>query len=249
MDPKLAMVYGTAPVNETDVEALATAELATKLAAADEIDVDGMSDAQAEELAQELLGGNSTAEEGGEEPAATEEPAVEEPAAEEEEKTAGDETTPEQEKIAEADYLGRVMAHAYVNERKEIEKAAAAAVAKPKTASDKTTVVKPIAKTAAKKDPKDGKVMAALKSKKASAEAPVEEPKMSALDTLAQQRALEILKENGIDPAAEQETEKKSSMNEEQAALLAAKVEERAQALLVSQGYEFKTEEAPTEEK
>lgn len=244
MDSKLAEAYGTAPVNEVDLEALATAELATKLAAADEIDVDGMSDERAEELAAELLGGS---EEGGEEPP-TEEPAVEE-APVEEEKTAGDATTPEQEKIAEADYLGRVMAHAYVNERNEIEKAAAAA--KPKTASDKTTVVK----TAGKKDKAGdkGKVMAALKAKKASAEVPAEVPaeeQVSALDRLAQIRAAEILKENGIDPSAEPETEKKSSINEEEAALLHAKVEERAQALLVSQGYEFKTnEEAPTEEK
>lgn len=241
MDPKLAAVYGTAPVNETDVEALATAELASKLAAADELDVSGMSDEEAESLAASLLDSAEGAAED-EAPAEQEEaPAAEEaPAEEQEEKTAGDEVTAEQEKIAEADYLGRVMAHAYVAERREIEAA-------EKTAAAKTTV-----KVAAKKDDKkSGKVAAHLKMKKASTEAaPTEE--LSSLDQLAQLRALEILKENGIDPnAAPEETEKEASMNEDQAAQLAAKVEERATALLIANGYEFEAPEAaaPTDEK
>lgn len=228
MDAKLAQVYGTNQADETDVEALATAALAEKLAAADEVNVDGMSDEEAEALASQILDGDSK-----EEPPAEDDKAEDE-GAEGEEKTAGEkETTPEQEKVAEADYLGRVMAHAYVQERKSIE-------ASEKTASTKTASTKVAGK---------GKVMEHLKEgkkKKASAEG--EEQKLSALDQLAQARALEILKENGIDPNAEapaEDTEKKSSVDDEKIALLQEKVNERAAAMLVEAGYKFeeKTEE------
>lgn len=245
MDPKLAQVYGTNQADETDVEALATAELTSKLAAADEINLDGMSDDEAEALASELIGSDSSDEEA---PAETEEAASEEE--ETEEKTAGEETTEAQEKIAEADYLGRVMAHAYVAERREIEKQAAAG-------SELATVAKK-GKGAAGKVmehvKKHGKsygagaagagagFMAGRKSKKASAEAPeAATEELSALDRLAVARAQEILKENGVDL----EQEKKSSLDEEKAAQLAAKVEERALAMLNEAGYKF---EESTEE-
>lgn len=288
MDPKLAEAYKTNQADETDVEALATAALAEKLAAADEVNVDGMSDDEAEALAAQLL-------EGSEEQAPAEEPAAEAQPADEGEKTAGAEgeqaeepkLTPEQEKIAEADYLGRVMAHAYVAERREIEKEAAA---KAKTASKLDNLKGAVAMTGAAASKAADKGKAALKSgggkvmehlkakgktyagigavgggsaaagyaagksksKKASAEQPAEETeqKMSALDTLALARAQEILKEHGIDPTAQaEETEKKSSINEEQADLLAQKVEERALALIADAGYELPAqEEAPAEE-
>lgn len=231
MDSQLAKVYGTDQVDETDVEALATAELATKLAAADEINVEGMSDEEAEALASEILNAGTEEETPAEEPA--EEVAQEQ---EEGEKTAGEEAelSPEQEKIAEADYLGRVMAHAYHHERKEIEKSAAA---------------KPVVKTAAKKD--GGKVMGHLKmggkAKKASAEeAETKEEKVSALDQLAQARVQEILKENGIDPNAE--SEKQSSVDDEKVALLQDKVNERAAAMLADMGYTFEEKAEETKE-
>jgi hypothetical protein len=263
MDPKLAEVYKTNQADETDVEALATAALAEKLASADEVDVSGLSDDEAEALAAQILEGD-------------------EPAAEGEEKTAGEELTPEQEKIAEADYLGRVMAHAYVAERREIEKEASkmdavregvnnlkGAVAMTGAAASKKMDAAKAGAKAAK-----GKVMehvgkhskkymggaaaaigaggfaAGRKSKKASAEQPAEtEERMSALDTLALARAHEILKEHGIDPNAEQETEKKSSINEEQAALLQEKVNERAMAMLADAGYTIGEQQAEEEQK
>jgi hypothetical protein len=274
MDPKLAEVYKTNQADETDVEALATAALAEKLASADEVDVSGLSDDEAEALAAQILEGEAPAEE----------PQAEgdEPAAEGEEKTAGEELTPEQEKIAEADYLGRVMAHAYVAERREIEKEASkmdavregvnnlkGAVAMTGAAASKKMDAAKAGAKAAK-----GKVMehvgkhskkymggaaaaigaggfaAGRKSKKASAEQPAEtEERMSALDTLALARAHEILKEHGIDPNAEQETEKKSSINEEQAALLQEKVNERAMAMLADAGYTIGEQQAEEEQK
>lgn len=175
MDPKLAEVYQTNQPDEADVEALATAALAEKLAEADEVNVDGLSDEEAEALASQIIDGDSASAEGEEQPEA--EAAAEEPA-EEEEKTAGEEEqlTPEQEKIAEADYLGRVMAHAYVAERKEIEKQAAAETAKTAGKLDnlKGAVAMTGAAASKKKDAVKagaGKVMAHLKSGKGKAQA------------------------------------------------------------------------------
>lgn len=266
MDAKLAEAYKTNQADETDTEALATAALAEKLAASDEINVDGMSDDEAEALASELLG--TTAEE-----TPAEEPAAEEAPEEEGEKTA-EELTPEQEKIAEADYLGRVMAHAYAAERREIEKNAgkldnlkgAAAMAGAAASKHKDKAVKG-AKAAGGKVLEHlkahGKHMAGAgaagaaagavagrKSKKASAEeVPAqEEQQVSALDQLAVARAEEILKEHGYEAPAD-EQEKKSSIDEDKAAQLAAKVEERAMAMIADAGIELeKVEETPAEE-
>lgn len=215
MDAKLAEMYGTNQVDETDAETLATAAFAEKMASAEEnadANIDGMSDEEAESLAQSLISDDD-------ETASTEEPseaASEEAEEEEEEKVASAEEVLK-EKIAEADYLGRVMAHAFVQERRKIASAEA----------DKV-------KAAAKKD--DGKVMGHLKQKKANAET---EDKVSALDQLAMARAQEILKASGIEP----EQEKQSSIDEEKAAQLAAKVDARAFELLKEQGYEIVEQE------
>lgn len=101
MDPKLAEIYGTNQTTDSDLEKLAAAELADSLSDGEETNVDGMTEEDLEAIAQNVLGGD------------------EEPAAEETE--AGDDS---QEKVAEADYLGRVMAHAYVQELGNIEKVA-----------------------------------------------------------------------------------------------------------------------------
>lgn len=271
MDAKLAEAYKTNQADETDTEALAMAALAEKLAASDEINVDGMSDDEAEALASEILG--TTAEETPEEPAAEETPE------EEGEKTAEEqELTPEQEKIAEADYLGRVMAHAYAAERREIEKNAgkldnlkgAAAMAGAAASKHKDKAVGAAKAGAGKvmehvKKHKSGYGAAAggaaaagmfgagrmsKKDKKASAEeAPAqEEQQVSALDQLAVARAEEILKEHGYEAPAD-EQEKKSSIDEDKAAQLAAKVEERAMAMIADAGIELeKVEETPAEE-
>jgi hypothetical protein len=102
MDPKLAEMYGTNQPDEADLEKLAAAELAEGLAGDDQIDVDNVSEEELEAMAQGVL-------EGGEEQPEGDEPADE-----------------DQEKIAEADYLGRVMAHSYVQELRGIEKEASA---------------------------------------------------------------------------------------------------------------------------
>lgn len=292
MDAKLAEIYGTGKVDEADVETLAAAQLATKLAAAEEVDVAGLSDDEAEALAAQVIG--ETEEQ------SSDEDAEEEVETEEGEKTAEDEEA--QEKIAEADYIGRVMAHAYVAERMELEKQAGkvsnflsaakdvatgkqarqgyAAMRKSKATARSakalsgnkhlsgstraaagkkvgkhTSDAKAHGKSALRGAAKTvgmyggaaavgGGAAAAMKKKESAVQ---DEEQLSALDQLALARAREILAENNI--SLEEETEKTSALNEEQAELLQAKVNERAVALLEANGYTFSdSDEETTEE-
>lgn len=288
MDARLAEIYGT---NEdvSDLEKSAAAELAEKLAEGEEMNLDGLSDEDIESLAQEVLASNEEqAEEETEEEATEEEPA---------EKQAGADET--EEKLAEADYIGRVMAHAYVNELKSIDKAAGAKEdmkkhMKPKSAENPPHTRMEMAKFKAKDlgekakakaqrvgthlrragntlkagitghygDTKYSKLLEGghhltkmqrgkilgkagagaaaigaagygakkLKEKMSSAE----EQKASALDTLAEQRALEILKENGV----ELESQEKQAGGDKWD-VLAQAVEARAMEMLEAEGYAF----------
>lgn len=115
MDQFLAEYYGTnaeAPVVSEEVEKQAQIELFTKLAADNGIDLNQLSDDQVNGLWAEFQGELAkTAEEDKRE---EDKKKVEEAAKEHEEKKAA------AEKFAEADFLGRVMAHSYVNELKKI---------------------------------------------------------------------------------------------------------------------------------
>lgn len=121
MDQFLASYYGTngsqAPQQE-DLEKQASIELFAKLAAAQGIDLDKMPEAEVDALYviyQEKIAG------------AQGQAGITKTASEDEEKKKKDEAEKEHEekkeaaaKVAEADMLGRVMAHAYVNEMKKI---------------------------------------------------------------------------------------------------------------------------------
>jgi len=102
MDEFLNELYGTSEIlTGEDVEKQAAAEFLIKMAEAEGVDLDTLSDDEVAELL------DSVNEDMG--------------------KMAAAEPTPEveaQEKLAEADFLGRAMAHAYVNELNEIEKEA-----------------------------------------------------------------------------------------------------------------------------
>lgn len=235
MDKTLAEFYGTNVEAEGDAEKLAAAEAAEVLAGEKGVNLEEMSAEELEAVAQEVLKG-----EGEEDP---EKPEVKEPEGEE-----------AQTKFAEADYMGRVMAHAFVQETKEIEKEAAAkaeVAAKAKTAG------------------KGGKVMDHLKKVKKSAAMPPQfmkhmkgegkeekkeekekedkkEKKSSAFDQLVDARIAEILKANEIDPASvSSELEKKSAAEAEptevvdQKALLAQKVDEKAYEALKELGFQI----------
>jgi hypothetical protein len=95
MDAQLAAIYGTNQVaDEQDTEKLAAAELLVKLAEDEGIDLNQFSDEEVAGMIEELY------------------------QPEQENQDAS------QEKIAEADFLGRVMAHSYTQEMQEIEKQA-----------------------------------------------------------------------------------------------------------------------------
>lgn len=194
MDAKLAAIYGTNQPNEADLQKLAEAELAEKLASDNQIDVENMSDEQVEALAQATLehiegGEEKTAsedesaedaeeneEEAADEAEETEEASDEsaEDSAEETEETeeSGDE---EQEKVAEADQLGRIMAHSFVQELRSIETEKVAKAEGPGNLKGKLTMKAHKAKDSAKALP--GKVMNAVKDAPKNLKAAVKSPK------------------------------------------------------------------------
>jgi len=102
MDEFLNELYGTSEIiSGDDLEKQAAAEFLVKLAEEEGVDLDSLSDDEVAGLLSEIEG---------EKIASAPEPQDE-----------------AQEKLAEADFLGRAMAHAYVNELHEIEKDAAKA--------------------------------------------------------------------------------------------------------------------------
>lgn len=327
MDPHLAAIYNTNE-DETDVEKLAAAQLAEELADDGEIDPNELSDEDAEALAKKVLESEESAEEEAEEAeepetASAEEEEAEETEEEQEKVSAAEEEEPEeqeepqadteaeaQEKLAEADYLGRVMAHAYTQELRKIAAAQATEEqeeeTQEKTAGKVSNFLKGVGGGAKKGAKRYGELMAggekrvgggkragnklrsfgkhakgtkdrseAMKSlaarggtaaaaggaaggaaalhkhkKKAAA------AQASAVDILAERRAIEILKENGIEleqPTAEEPEVKeqtKTSASEKEMQLLADAVEKRAIEMLDQAGYieHEKPAEGETEE-
>lgn len=106
MDETLAGIYGTNGAQAADVEKLAQAEMATKLAETGQVDFSNMTAEEIEAVAAEVVGGEPAPQ------AAA--PTNTDPAPTDDEF---------KEKISQADYAGRVMAHAMVNELRQIEEA------------------------------------------------------------------------------------------------------------------------------
>lgn len=115
MDSKLAAIYGTGNYaeEETDIEKQAAAELLIKLAEEEGVNLDQFDD-------NEIAGMINSIYKGAEEEHEKKESKEEEEAEEKKKEEKGE------EKVAEADFLGRVMAHAMVNELNSIEKEAGA---------------------------------------------------------------------------------------------------------------------------
>lgn len=109
MDQWLANIYGTG--GGEDLEKTAQAVMLQKLAEEEGVDISGLDEEQLEALAQEVLGGEGdVVEDGGIDPNEVEQPVItEEQLAKE-----------AQAKFEEADFLGRVMAHAYTQELEKI---------------------------------------------------------------------------------------------------------------------------------
>jgi hypothetical protein len=111
MDEFLNELYGTSETiaGGDDLEKNAAAEFLVKLAEEEGVNLDDLSDEEVGGLLSEIEG-DMAKQAGAEDP--------------EGEGDAGDGEAEAQEKLAEADFLGRAMAHAYVNELAEIEKQA-----------------------------------------------------------------------------------------------------------------------------
>jgi len=204
MDEFLATLYGTretigasAP-DTSDLDKLAEAQILDSMFQSEGINVDELPDATILKIAQEIFGDDSALVKSAQMPPELKEKMEEksEGAAHEKKETKEEEKGEEaeekeasetfEEKFAQADKLGRVMAHAFVQERASIEK-------------------------------------------QASEQAPAEEQKIaSAIDILAEQRALEMLKEAGIDPTQQPSAEEQK---------LAELVEKRAHEMLAQAGY------------
>ncbi len=268
MDPTLAALYGTEQTETEDTEKLAAAKLAEELG--EEGSVEELSDEQAEELAQQVL-----AEE--EEGAEVEEPEDEEgqekvsEAAEEEaqEKLAEADYlgrvmahayTQELRKIAEAEPAKKGKIREYAGKAWEATKKAPGQYGRAMRGSGAggwkgalgagkgwkrgAQVWGARGGTAAAVG---GAGYAAYKKLKGKKKQSAAEP--TALDILAERRALQILAENGIDPNAEVETEatEKLSASQEQEQALMSAVERRAFEMLERAGY-VQAEEPEQEE-
>jgi hypothetical protein len=105
IDQFLAQHYGTVPTepSQEDLQKVAQAELFLKLAANNGVDINQLNDAQINELWGQVFGEEKLAE-----------------AAQLEHEFAKAAAAEAQEKFAEADYMGRIMAHSYVNELRGI---------------------------------------------------------------------------------------------------------------------------------
>ena len=127
MNEFLADMYGTretigAPSQDTDVEKLAEVQLLDEALQAEGIDIDQLPGETILKLAYQILGEDSHLVKAAMEEGEGEETPAEEK--KEEKKEEGEESM--EEKVAQADFLGRVMAHSYVNELNDIEKSGAA---------------------------------------------------------------------------------------------------------------------------
>lgn len=176
MNLDLAAIYNTPGAHTSeDQEKVAQFDLFSKLASDAGVDLSALSDDQVAHLWNETMG-KQAAEQPKEDKDAEEQEANEKKAAAEAEFASKKEW---QEKIAEADHLGRVMAHAYVHELNQIKQAS----------EDKKDEKKDDDKDDDKDDKKGDKPMPPFMKKKES----------SALDELAVIRAVELANASGFD--------------------------------------------------
>lgn len=189
MDQDIAAMYGTPSASAEDQEKVAEAQLFAKLAAENDINLADLTDAQVAELYNHTFGKEAAAPEDLE-PTADDEVAKIAAAAQQE-FVAQQEW---QEKVAEADKLGRVMAHAYVQEMNEI---ASSQGGHAKVAGEMPAA---FAANAEKKD--EGEDKKCKDCGKSDCDCPAAkdgDKEASAIDRLAGRHAVELAKEAGFD--------------------------------------------------
>lgn len=244
MDQFLAEHFGTNDTVKTasaeDLEKQATVELFMKLAQEQNIDLKSMPAEQVNALFANWVKAAEAAETTTPEAAkvASEEDKKKELEAKAEKEL--EEKKAYAEKCAEAEYMGRIMAHSYVSEMKKIAEAAATGAAPEKVAEIPEAFRKNME---AKKEDK-GEKDKGEKGEKGEKEKD-EKKEASATDQLAFVRAQELAKEAGLDPAVAAERIKaafvlglvEESTKTASAANAAAAVEIRALELLERVGY------------
>ena len=202
MDSFLAEFYGTnktASAPQEDLEKQATVDLFIKLAAEQNIDLKAMPDAQVQQLYNSFVEKVAAApapaatKTAGEDEKKEHEKKLEEAKKEHEEKHAM------AKKAEEADAMGRIMAHAYVQELRKIaaQAAPAAPAAGTKVAELPPALLEHMKGKEEHKPEHDGKE----KEEKEKEHKEHEEKKASALDELALQSAVAQAKEAGFDEA------------------------------------------------
>lgn len=190
MDLNLAAIYNTPGAHTSeDQEKVAQFDLFAKLASDAGIDLNALNDAQVTELYAATMGKQASEEE----EEHKEEEKKEHEHKEEEEKKAAAEAEfavqkEWQEKQAEADHLGRLMAHAYVNELNAIKQASQKLAGKDEKEHDKEDE-----KHEDKKDKEHGK------EEKHLPPFMMKKKEGSAIDELAITRAVEMASEAGFD--------------------------------------------------
>ena len=269
MDAQLAEIYGTGQQAnaEEDQTKLAAAELLVKLAGDNDVDLSKFSDAEVAEMVQELqkqaeMPPQFQKKEGESSESGEKKESKETPESKESGESSSESPEAKKaeaaEKVAEADFLGRVMAHAFAQESREIskeaglkDKAIGAAKGLPAFLKNKGVAggkaVAGAGKSAvegAKKHPfaaagigagvagaaGGAAALAHKKEKKGEAD-------QSALDVLAEQRAVELAKEAGwvdkegnlVAPPAPEATKTASPLD--------IAVERRALEMLEANGY------------
>lgn len=176
MDRELAAMYGTPGATQEDTTKTAEMELFCKLASENNIDLAQLSDEQITELYNATFDKQASTEED----SAHQEPEQDKIAAAAEAEF--NQQKEWREKVAECDKLGRIMAHAYVQELSNI-----------KTAADKSDESMPPFMNGGKKDEdKEDK-------KESKSEEEDSDKEASAIDHLAAKRAVELAKEAGLD--------------------------------------------------
>jgi hypothetical protein len=240
MDPWLAQVYGTAGGEAaTDLEKTAQAMFLQKLSAQENIDINQLSPEQQEQLVQQILMGQQAqpqqpqgqpqqaAPQGQPQPQG--DPSQMDPAQVQElmMKEA-------QAKFEEADFLGRAMAHAYVNELEKIAeegKLPAFMQGSGTTGTDKSSKTSAEPTKSSKEKSKSDKTEKSGTTKTAAL-----------IEKLAEARAAEILVANGINPETgapiEAQTEPPAPQGDAEQQVQAV-VDQKAVEMLKAAGYTF----------
>jgi hypothetical protein len=202
MDPWLAQVYGTASGGEaaTDLEKTAQAMFLQKLSAQENVDLSQLSPEQQEQLVQQILAGQQPAvPQGQPQPGQPQQAAPQgQPVQPQGDPSQMDQAQVQelmmkeaQAKFEEADFLGRAMAHAYVNELEKIaeEGKLPAFMQGSGTATDKSSKTSAEPSKSSKEKSKSDKTEKSGTTKTAAL-----------VEKLAEARAAEILVANGINP-------------------------------------------------